>query len=132
MGRASAERLELVTGGRAPKVKGDNFERAVVAVFRAYGIVAERCYGAGRPDDVGDLELDRHPWLIVDCKDAKRHELADWIDSLSAKAEGKLPVVIVKRPRRPVNDAYVVVPLGSFCALLLELELAAIERERGR
>ena len=43
--------------GRAMKAKGSAFERDVVAFLRDHGHpFAERHYGAGRPEDVGDID----------------------------------------------------------------------------
>ena len=114
-----------MTGGRAPRRKGDVFERAVVAVLLEAGFAAERCFGAGRPDDVGDVELAAFPWLFVDCKNAHRFELAEWVDALAgkaARADDGIPLVVVKRPRRPARDAYAVVPLWAFAEILERLE----------
>jgi hypothetical protein len=56
-----------VTGGRLPKRKGDIFERAVAGYLRCPGFPrAERGYGAGRPDDRGDI--DGVPGFVIEVK----------------------------------------------------------------
>ncbi len=63
-----------MTGGSAPKRKGSAFERDVVAYLREHGFPdAERAYGAGRPEDIGDVV--GIPGVTVEVKNHARLEL---------------------------------------------------------
>lgn len=102
--------------------KGDAFERALVAYFREHGFpYAERAYGAGRPDDVGDL--DGVGALCVSAKDCGTARLPEWLAEVEDQRERgrkRLGVVIWKRRRRPIGETYVVMTLASFCELVRE------------
>jgi Holliday junction resolvase len=107
----------------SPQVrKGSTFERSVVAYLREHGHpFAERAYGAGRPQDVGDI--DGLPGWTLECKAHKALALAGWIDE--AEAEGANArrgfwAVIAKRRGKPTADAYVVLPLSVFARLVAE------------
>ena len=107
-----------MTGGAAPRRKGSQFERDVVAYLRDHGHPdAERAYGAGRPDDRGDIDgivgADWTP-MVVECKAGKRHDLAGWLDAAEAKAGPAGAVVIVKRSAHPTGRAYVVQSLEQW------------------
>ena len=103
--------------GARNRRKGDQFERDVVAYARAHGLPhAERAYGAGRPDDVGDLEL--VVGFVTSCKNEKRIELAEFLDEVEhqrRRAGARYAVVIVKRRGRSVDQSYVVQSLEQFC-----------------
>ena len=60
------------------KRKGSTFELDVVKFMREQGFPAERAYGAGRPDDRGDIV--GVPGFVVECKNHARLELAVWCD----------------------------------------------------
>jgi Holliday junction resolvase len=108
--------------GRQMKVKGATFERAVVDYLKSAGFpFAERHYGAGRPDDVGDV--DGIVGWTVECKAHKALALAVWTDEAEReRVNGRQPyaAVVAKRRNRPTADAYVVIPLSTFAALLAE------------
>lgn len=108
--------------GTASKRKGSQFERDLVRELRARGWDAERAYGAGRPDDVGDIA--GLP-VVVEAKACKRFDLAGWCDEAEVEAENagvEIGVVIAKAPRRPTEDAYVVMRLPAFDILLRAAE----------
>ena len=64
-----------MTGGSAPKRKGSSFERDVVHYLQEHGFTdAERAYGAGRPEDIGDVV--GIPGATIECKAAKSIDLA--------------------------------------------------------
>ena len=111
-----------MTGGAGPRRVGSAWERAVRDYLRGRGYDAERAYGAGRPDDVGDLIVGAWVPLLVECKVAKRSERASWIDEARAKVaawrSAAVPVIVEKRRRKPVDDAYVTLDLAGFCDLL--------------
>lgn len=101
---------------------GDGWERAIVAYLREHGFpFAERAYGAGRPDDVGDIA--GLPGWCLEAKAHKTMDLAGWADEAAKEAENaRCPwwAVIAKRRNRPAGDAYVVMSLAQFAELLAE------------
>jgi hypothetical protein len=100
--------------------KGTGFELEIVNFLRTHGFpFAERAYGAGRPDDRGDI--DGIPGWTLEAKNHKEFDLAGWCrealeESLNARTSWW--AVIAKRRNRPVSDAYVVMPLEQFARLL--------------
>lgn len=113
------------TNGRAMKAKGSQFERSVAAYLREHGHAhAERSYGAGRPDDRGDL--DGLPRFCVEVKAHRALDLAAFVDEATAEAAhcptGTMPVVIAKRRGRPTAESYVVMRLSDWAQLVAEEE----------
>ena len=110
--------------GRAMKAKGSAFEREVVAYLRDHGHpYAERHYGAGRPEDVGDI--DGIVGFTLECKAHKALALADWTDEAEReRVNGRQPyaAVIAKRRCKPVAQSYVVMNLAAFARLLADDE----------
>ena len=106
------------------KRKGDQFERDVVAYFHEQGFpYVERAYGAGRPDDVGDL--DGIPGWCFELKNHQRLDLAGWMGELAVEqhhARAQHGAVIVKRRQHPVRHAYVVMTLEQLTQLLTQLD----------
>lgn len=104
------------------KARGDQFERDVVAFLRDHGHpYAERAYGAGRHDDVGDI--DGLVGWTLEVKNHRAIDLAGWSGEARAEAaNGRRPrwCVIFKRRNRPTGDAYVLLDLATFAALLAE------------
>ena len=102
--------------------KGAQFERDVVTYLRDNGFPhVERAYGAGRPDDVGDL--DGVPGWCFELKNHQRLDLAGWIGELTAEqanARAEYGAVIVKRRGKPIGAAYVVMELEQLARLLKE------------
>lgn len=100
--------------------KGSQWERDVVAYLKSAGFPhAERAYGAGRPDDVGDIDLGLP--VVLECKNHGRLELAQWVDETEierAQANAVFGVAVVKRRQRPAFDGYAVLPLWQLAALL--------------
>ena len=105
------------------KAKGSQWERDLVAYFRENGFAGvERAYGAGRPDDRGDLAGFRRR-LVVEAKNHQRIDLSTIMDETEREATSALAdcaVAIIKRRRRPVHDAYCVMSLGDLVQLLDE------------
>ena len=61
------------------------FELAIVAFLREHGFpFAERSYGAGRPDDQGDI--DGIPGWCIEAKNCKAIDLAGWCAEASTEA----------------------------------------------
>ena len=108
--------------GRAMKAKGSAFERAVVEYLRGHGFpYAERYYGAGRHEDRGDI-AGVVGWT-VEAKACRTFDLAGWADEASRErdaASSRYAAVVVKRPRRPIQEAYVVLSLATWAELLGE------------
>jgi len=107
--------------GAASRRKGSTWERAVVAFLREHGhSCAERAYGAGRPDDVGDV--DGLPGWVIECKDHQRLDLATWCDEAASEAAnvpgGASWAVVAKRRGKGPGDAYVLTDLATFAEVL--------------
>jgi hypothetical protein len=110
------------------KRKGDRSERAVRDYFIARGYECARTYGAGRPDDIGDLVIGARVPLLPDVKARRRSERAAWLDALRVKARrfrvdrrlkvDPLPVLIEPRRSCAIERAYVTVELRNFVDLL--------------
>jgi hypothetical protein len=102
--------------------KGTQFERDVVAYLRDHGFpYAERHYGAGRPNDVGDI--DGIVGWTLEVKNCRAIELGGWMTEAEVERQNgrqQHAAVIAKRRNRPVGDAYVVMTLTSFAALLAD------------
>jgi hypothetical protein len=109
-----------VTGGSAPKRKGSQFERDVVRYLQEHGFPdAERAYGAGRPEDVGDIA--GVPGVTVECKATKSIDLAGFVDEAERErlnARQPYGVAVVKRRGRSAADSYVVCNLATFARLV--------------
>ena len=104
------------------KRKGSQWERDVATYLKDNGFpFAERAYGAGRPQDVGDI--DGLPGIVLEAKNCAKIELAAWMDEAAterANAWARYGVVIAKRRRKPVSDAYAIMPLSQLAQLLVE------------
>jgi hypothetical protein len=102
------------------KRKGSAFELDVVRYLQANGHpYAERTYGAGRPDDRGDI--DGIPGWVIECKNEKSTDLAGWCTEAAAEAVNARRswwAAIAKRRNRPVCDSYVVMTLAQFARLV--------------
>jgi hypothetical protein len=113
--------------GAGARRKGSTFERAIVDYLRTHGFpFAERTYGAGRPDDKGDI--DGIAGWVLEAKNHKTIDLARWADEAAKEAQtcrSHLWAVIAKRRNRPVSDSYVVMSLEQFARLLADDDGAA-------
>lgn len=116
------------------KAKGSAFERDVVAFLRDHGHpFAERHYGAGRPEDVGDI--DGIPGWTLELKNYKAMHLAEWADEAECeRVHGRqsFAAVIAKRRSKPIAAAYVVMNLSTFALLLADDESLETTRQRDR
>jgi hypothetical protein len=112
-----------VTGGKAPKAKGDQHERDVRDYLRRRGIDTERLAHAGTRVDVGDLFMPAFSWFALECKNQRKFELGPWLEHLAERVAGRRwPILVVRRPRHPdPADAYVVMSLETFAEVLLML-----------
>lgn len=108
----------------AQKRKGTRWESDVVAHLKTLGIRAYRPAQTGFKD-VGDVH-GVSPFVI---------QAKDWADVTSALREGvdgarvqaenageRYGVAVVKRARKPVGSAYVVMTLDDWARLLLDLQ----------
>lgn len=114
-----------MTGGAAPKRKGSSFEREVACFLREHGHpYAERAYGAGRPQDVGDI--DGLPGYVIECKAHRSLDLAAFVDEAVSEAHnagtGVVPVVVAKRRGNAVGESYVVMRLEDWARLVADRE----------
>lgn len=104
------------------KNKGSRFERAIVEHLNHHGHPhAERCYGAGRPDDRGDI--DGIPGWVIEAKNHRRFALAEWMSELEAEtrnARATHGALVIKRRQHPVGQSYVVMTLDTFAELLAD------------
>jgi Holliday junction resolvase len=111
-----------MTGGSAPKRKGSAFERDVVGFLTTHGFPhAERSYGAGRPEDVGDI--DGLPGFVIEAKAHRSIDLAAWVDEAETErvhAGQPFAVVVAKRRNKPTSAAYVVMTLEAFARLVAD------------
>ena len=100
--------------------KGSAFENEIVRFLREHGFpYAERAYGAGRPQDIGDIN--GVAGFVLEAKCHKSMDLAGWADEAAREATNARSswwAVIAKRRNRPVADAYVVMTLAQFAQLL--------------
>ena len=108
-----------MTGGSAAKRKGSAFEREVVRYLQEHGFAdAERAYGAGRPEDIGDVV--GVPGVTVECKAARSIDLAAFVDEAERErlnARQPYGVAVVKRRGKSTGQSYVVLSLEAFTRL---------------
>lgn len=105
------------------KAKGTAHETAIVRHLQAGGIPARRVAQTGAVD-TGDIH-GVSPFVIQakawrDIPSALR-EGVDGARRQASAAGESFGVAVVKRPRRPVGDSYVVMSLDDFARLLVEL-----------
>lgn len=103
------------------KRKGSQWERDCVKWFNANGFpCAERAYGAGRHDDVGDI--DGIDGVVVECKNEKSFRIPQYLRELEDEmthADAETGVVLMKkRGTSSVSDAYAVMPAWLWLDLL--------------
>jgi len=110
--------------------KGVRFESAVVKVLRDAGINAQRsrpfrAEGRAWMPDRGDILTPDLP-IVWQCKDhvGTAGAICTGVDGAAVQASNAdkpFGVAVVKRKDRPVEDAYVALPLSSFIDLVKEL-----------
>lgn len=103
----------------ASKAKGTAFETAIVGYLRDNGAPhAERRTLAGS-NDRGDIA--GTPGFVWEAKNAKRLELAGWVDEMLTECANdgtRLGAVIHKRRGHNVRRAYATLQLDQLCHLL--------------
>ena len=111
------------------KARGTKWERAVLAFCREH--IDPRAYKPRQEGhkDIGDVHAGD---LVIQCKDWKSWEAAirEGLDGARVQAvhaaassppHVRYGVAVVKRARRPVGDAYVVMALDDFAELVYAL-----------
>lgn len=104
--------------------KGRVFEKDLLDWFRARGFDAERLRQAGTLDE-GDLVVKDGGVYVIEAKAEQRIDLPGYIREARAERDnycarrkldpaGVMPLVVVKARRKPISEAYVVVPLEEF------------------
>lgn len=106
------------------KKKGSAFESAVRDYANSQGHKAYRPaqMGAG---DIGDVHIDGR--ACVQAKDTASHRFGEWLQDVEeqrARAGLAFGVVVAKRRRHPVADAYAVTTLETYLSLLRRLDMA--------
>jgi Holliday junction resolvase len=104
------------------KQKGSLWERQVAQYFRERGFAkVQRRYGAGAQADRGDLEGIND--VVIECKDHKKLTLSVFADETEAEkinAKADLGICVIKRARKGVEKAYVLLSLEDIATLLAE------------
>ena len=103
------------------KAKGSQFERDTVHYLQQNGFPsAERMYGAGRPDDRGDVTGIQ---VILEVKNLKTITLSSIMDEVAVEkghAKMDLGLAVIKRRGKGAAYAYAVFTLEDAAKLLLE------------
>jgi len=118
-----------VSTGPRNKRRGAEWELKLLRYLRKEGFAAERLRLAGR-DDEGDISIvdqDVPYPVVIEAKapgPGNPVRLSEWVREASEEAENyrnarmlddrPLPVVVIKAPNKPVNEAYVVMRLDDF------------------
>jgi Holliday junction resolvase len=102
------------------KIKGSAWERAVADWLSENGFpMADRRYGAGHTQDKGDII--GVPNFALECKDHATINLAQFLDEAiieAVHAKARFGAAIIKRRRKPVDQAYVVMSLSQWAELI--------------
>lgn len=103
------------------KRKGSQYERDVVKWLRSMGYpCAERAYGAGRHDDVGDI--DGIDGVVIECKNEKAIRIPQYLRELEDEmthADAETGVVLIKkRGTSNISESYAVMPAELWVNLL--------------
>jgi hypothetical protein len=113
----------VVPVSSSQKRKGTAFESSIRNYLNASGFGVERTI-AGASEDRGDLHglrVHGDP-VVVECKNHRRMELAQWVDEACAEAENAgAPIGVVVHKKRGVTyagDQYVTMRLCDFVWLV--------------
>ena len=108
------------------KRKGDQFEREVLDFLRSrFGKLLSRFRRtkAGASMDIGDFEGD--DLVAYECRNYREMRVAAAVDDATRHAEVagvQWPLAILKRTRKPVDQAYAVMPLWAWVEMRKEIE----------
>lgn len=100
------------------KAKGTRFESLLVSYLTECGLSAYRNAPSGSKD-IGDISLEGD--VTLEAKDCKTITLSSFVDEANAEARNAgrpYGAAVVKRRRRGVADAYVVMDLATFVTLI--------------
>lgn len=103
------------------KMKGTRFESEVVEFLRSHGFAYAERRALQGVNDTGDI-AGVVGW-VLEAKAHREIDLAGWVTEAEREARnGKARwwAVIAKRRMRSTGDAYVVMSLAQFCALLTD------------
>jgi Holliday junction resolvase len=98
------------------KAKGRAWETQIAEFLKANNIDCERRVKSGAKDK-GDILIYANPTFVIEAKSERTITLASYMEELKVEIEnagGDRGVAVVKRVRKPVEEAYVVMPLGLF------------------
>lgn len=110
------------------KRAGAKFETDLVTWLRNQGLDAERLRLSGTLDE-GDIYVtDGEDRWLIEAKAEKSYDLSGYMGEVMRERENYaarraqmpddiIPVVIVKRRNRPIEDAFVIMSLGEFFSL---------------
>ena len=100
------------------KARGTAWETAVVRYLRDHGLPGARRSAQHGAKDVGDIALEP---FVLECKDHATLALSEWVRQAKREASNAgadYGVVVAKRRRASVADAYVVMDLETFARLV--------------
>jgi hypothetical protein len=94
---------------------GTAFETAVVRVFQELGFAEAERNVLNSPN--GDI---KNMPIVIECKNHRKMELAEWIDQANRSGErtGLLSAVVHKRRGKHARKSYVTMELDQFIQLL--------------
>jgi len=104
------------------RAKGTAYEVLVRDYFQGRGWSDCQRLATRAALDLGDLT--GIPRFAIECRDRQKQELARNVDDAEERARHKradFGVSLMKRPRRPVGDSYVLMSLDTFSRILDEL-----------
>lgn len=105
------------------KRKGSSWEKAVADYLQLCGFTGVERRAQEGSNDRGDIAgIDG--W-VLEAKNERRIELAQYMEEAkreAANADARFYAAVVKRRRKPVNEAYVVMPLSVFADVLNEMK----------
>jgi len=108
------------------KAKGSQAERDSAALLRDAGFQnADREFGAGRSEDVGDIR--NIPRTVIEVKAEKAFNPSGWLaeaESERINAGADYGIVFAKRPGKSMKDGYFIMRLEDGIALLREAILS--------
>ena len=108
------------------KAKGSQAERDSAALLKNAGFQdADREFGAGRSEDVGDIR--NIPRTVIEVKAEKAFNPSGWLaeaESERINAGADYGIVFAKRPGKSMKDGYFIMRLEDGIALLREAILS--------
>ena len=104
------------------RAKGTAWEVRVRAYLQGRGWSECQRLATRAALDLGDLT--GIPRVAIECRDRQKQELARNLDDAEERARNKgsdFGICLMKRPRRPVEQSYVLMSLSTFADILDEL-----------